>query len=429
MRIRGATKKIDLTYNAPDTLAAYLSNVFSSNAAIDSHVSRTTGGRSHALRVLADVQPRDYAQTRGHLDGAVTHLSAYIRHGVLTLAETRDDILKRFGPHAPAKLINELAWRDYFQRVYDVLGARVHTSLEPYATGLKDADYAPDMPPDILEARTGLACMDGFVSDLYATGYLHNHARMWTAAYLVHDRRVHWRAGAEWFRTHLLDGDEASNDLSWQWVTGTFSNKPYFFNRENLERLTAGKYCRNCSQFNHCPFSGSYEDRAQQLFPHTHPTGMDRPAHPERLRVISEPRKNESFAGRVTTAWVHIDDLNPHSPTLAHADRAVFVFDPEVIAKWSLKRIVFVYECLLEFPAIDVYVGDTNDVLNKIADAGIVTTRSVAPWWKRVAQDIPAMNVVDLPAFVAPEKPVDVTRFSRYWGKVERMANKPTPVF
>jgi deoxyribodipyrimidine photolyase len=38
--------------------------------------------------------------------------------------------------------------------------------------------------------------------------------------------------------THLLDGDPASNNLSWQWVASTFSGKPYLFNRENLERYT-----------------------------------------------------------------------------------------------------------------------------------------------------------------------------------------------
>ncbi|MDZ4878442.1 MAG: hypothetical protein CLLPBCKN_007877 [Chroococcidiopsis cubana SAG 39.79] len=45
---------------------------------------------------------------------------------------------------------------------------------------------------------------------------------------------------------HLLDGDPASNNMSWQWVASTFSHKPYFFNRENLERYTNGVYCREC---------------------------------------------------------------------------------------------------------------------------------------------------------------------------------------
>jgi deoxyribodipyrimidine photo-lyase len=78
--------------------------------------------------------------------------------------------------------------------------------------------------------------IDMAVRTLYATGYLHNHARMWLASYVVHLRKVHWRAGADWLVAHLLDGDLASNHLSWQWVAGTGSSKPYLFNADNVAR-------------------------------------------------------------------------------------------------------------------------------------------------------------------------------------------------
>jgi deoxyribodipyrimidine photo-lyase len=45
---------------------------------------------------------------------------------------------------------------------------------------------------------------------------------------------VHWRVAADWMYGYLLDGDLASNHLSWQWVAGTFSTKPYLFNAENV---------------------------------------------------------------------------------------------------------------------------------------------------------------------------------------------------
>jgi deoxyribodipyrimidine photo-lyase len=35
---------------------------------------------------------------------------------------------------------------------------------------------------------------------------------------------------------HLLDGDVASNHLSWQWVAGTGSSKPYLFNADNVAK-------------------------------------------------------------------------------------------------------------------------------------------------------------------------------------------------
>ena len=49
---------------------------------------------------------------------------------------------------------------------------------------------------------------------------MHNHARMWLASVACHLAGADWRAGAAWFQHHLLDGDLASNALSWQWVAG-----------------------------------------------------------------------------------------------------------------------------------------------------------------------------------------------------------------
>jgi deoxyribodipyrimidine photo-lyase len=94
----------------------------------------------------------------------------------------------------------------------------------------------PTRPADIREGRSGVPAIDQAVRALYTTGYVHNHARMWLASYIVHLRKVHWRAGADWLYAHLLDGDLASNHLSWQWVAGTGSHKPYLFNAENVQR-------------------------------------------------------------------------------------------------------------------------------------------------------------------------------------------------
>jgi len=106
-----------------------------------------------------------------------------------------------------------------------------------------------------------------FAAELTTTGWLHNHARMWLAAYVVHWRRVRWQAGARWFLQHLLDGDPASNNLSWQWVASSFSHKPYVFNRANLERFSSGRHCRDCRLAQRgCPFDASYEQLHERLF-------------------------------------------------------------------------------------------------------------------------------------------------------------------
>jgi deoxyribodipyrimidine photo-lyase len=204
----------------------------------------------------------------------VTKLGPFIRHGVLSLAEVRDVVLSKVDHRSEAsKLIDELGWREYWQRLYVRLGDGIWEDREPYKTGVDREDYADELPTDIPEARTGNVCMDEFSRELHQTGYLHNHARMWVASYVVHWRRTKWQAGAQWFLTHLLDGDPASNNLSWQWVASTSSHKPYFFNRSNLERFTGGRYCRKCPLVGRCDFEGEYEQLAERLFPNKDSSG------------------------------------------------------------------------------------------------------------------------------------------------------------
>ena len=248
-----------------DALTAELRRLFPEAAG---SLSPIHGGRRQAEQLLHRVQPARYGKGRNFLDGPVTRLSPYIRHGVLTLAEVRDAVVTQLRSRSDGeKLINELGWRDYWQRLWRQLGSDIWRDQEDLKTGHHPGAYSPALPADIAEGRTGLACMDGFIAELHSTGWLHNHARMWLAAYLVHWRRIRWQAGAQWFLRHLLDGDPASNNLSWQWVASSFSHKPYVFNRANLERYSTGTFCRACPLSTQgCPFDASYEQLEAELF-------------------------------------------------------------------------------------------------------------------------------------------------------------------
>ena len=189
-----------------------------------------------AHAALAAVRPADYARTRNALDGAVTRLSPYITHGLLTLPEVLAAVTAREPLDVQHMFVFELGWREYFQHVWWHRGDAIFESIHPGP--LPDAAYARELPADLLEARTGVPVIDQAVRTLYASGHLHNHARLWLASYVVHMRRLHWRSGAEWLCGHLLDGDLASNHLSWQWVAGTSSSsKPYLFNADNVARF------------------------------------------------------------------------------------------------------------------------------------------------------------------------------------------------
>ncbi len=251
--------------------------------------------------MLKRVDAKRYARSRNHLNGAVTGLSPYIRHGVFSLAEVRDAMFKRIRSREEGqKLINELGWRDFWQRMWQELGDRINEDREDFKTGHAANSYSKDLPDDVREGRTGLACMDSFRDDLVNRGWLHNHARMWMAAWLVHWRKVHWKAGADWFLEHLLDGDPASNQLSWQWVASTFSHKPYFFNRDNLERYSDGRYCKSCASANRCPFDASYDELEQKLFVVQAPIRAGAPQRRDGQTRSSRSSNNSSRNSRST---------------------------------------------------------------------------------------------------------------------------------
>ena len=426
------------TFNDRDEFIRFLRAEFPAPAALDANVSVTPGGRGAAIALIDSIDPRAYASTRNHTDGAVTRLSPYLRHGVIDLADLRDAILRRFGRDRAGRLLNELAWRDYFQRVYELIGDHVWNNLEPYKTGRLSGDYAAQLPADISLARTGLACIDAFVTDLKQNGYLHNHARLWFASYVVHFRQVDWRAGARFFLSHLLDGDPASNNLSWQWVASTFSNKPYFFNRENLERSTSGAYCATCPERGRCPMEGSYEELAERLFRPTResddtPRETDDRARESddaprvSLKVLNEsPSDAARTSPRPAVRWVHDDALHiePSQPDT----RAVYIFDDQRLHHlgWSLKRVAFVYECLLDLPDVDIVRGNTFDVLQTLgrSTGRVVTVRSPDPFIKAtisaLRQDGIDVTVTPPRPFANPRLPLDLGRFSRYWKRAEK---------
>ncbi len=217
------------------------------------------GGRGAALAALASVNFADYGKTRNHLNGDVSRLSPFFRHGVLTLTEVAAIAIERVGSKA-YKFIFELAWRDFWRRVWWQKGDAIRADIEPAKVGLGQRT----LPADIVAGATGLKCMDTFVQQLRDDGYVHNHARMWFAAYVVHWRKVRWQDAADWYYAELLDGDWASNHLSWQWIASTFSAKPYFFNKENLVKNSDGVLCMGCKA--QCPFDASYETLEQRLF-------------------------------------------------------------------------------------------------------------------------------------------------------------------
>lgn len=186
------------------------------------------------LERLDQIDPRHYAKTRNFLDGAVTGLGPYITHGAIGTCDVLEYLLEMYSFKEAEKLIFELAWRDFFQAVYRYHGQAIFSDLLQAQSPV----HSRHLPQVVLEAQTGIRVLDRAITKLYETAYVHNHERMWLASVICNLARVGWQEPARWLYYHLLDGDLASNTLSWQWVAGSFSSKKYYANQENLNRYS-----------------------------------------------------------------------------------------------------------------------------------------------------------------------------------------------
>ena len=173
-----------------------------------------------------------YVRSRNEVDGAVSRLSPYITHGFTSVPEVIADIRRRTELADTHKFVFELAWREYFHHLWGRCSTAIFEAFHPPP----GSGYQTRIPEDLLGACTGVKVIDETVKTLYAAGYIHNHARMWLASYMVHFRKVDWLSAADWMYGYLLDGDLPSNHLSWQWVAGTLTRRPYLFNAENVAR-------------------------------------------------------------------------------------------------------------------------------------------------------------------------------------------------
>lgn len=188
-----------------------------------------------------------YAAGRNYDDLTyVSVLSPYLRHRMVTETEVLTEVLRHHSPAAADKFIAEVCWRIYWK---GWLERRPELWLR-YKTDLISAHNAVQTQSGLRAGweaaclgQTGIDCFDHWAQELVSTGYLHNHARMWFASIWIHTLRLPWVLGADFFLRHLLDGDAASNTLSWRWVAGIQTmGKTYLARADNIAKYTDGRF-------------------------------------------------------------------------------------------------------------------------------------------------------------------------------------------
>jgi deoxyribodipyrimidine photo-lyase len=208
--------------------------------------------RAAALERLAVFLPeagRAYAARRNYdLPGHphVSRLSPWLRHRLITEAEVAEAVLARHSFAAAEKFLQELLWRSYWKGwlelrpgIWADYRRGLDAGLNRIATesGLRRAWEAA------CRGETGIDAFDHWARELAQTGYLHNHARMWFASIWIFTLRLPWELGADFFLRHLLDGDPASNTLSWRWVGGIQTpGKTYLARPANIAEYTGGRF-------------------------------------------------------------------------------------------------------------------------------------------------------------------------------------------
>ena len=222
----------------------------------------------------------------------ISRLSPWVQKRLLLEEEVVATACERWSFEAVEKFVQEVYWRTYWKgwleqrpeawsrwaeavpRLRDALRAEQRSTLEATLAG-----------------RTGIAGFDEWAQELVATGYLHNHARMWFASIWVFTLRLPWELGAAFFYEHLLDGDVASNTLSWRWVAGLQTpGKTYVARADNIAHYTDGRHVPQASQLASAAFA------------------ITEPALPKVAAWTEDPLWINAADGR-TGLWLHPEDL------------------------------------------------------------------------------------------------------------------------
>ena len=186
---------------------------------------------------MAYGEERNFVNVPGNRQ-SVSLLSPYIRTRLLTEREITTEVLKEHGLNSAAKFLQEIAWRTYWKGWLEMRPA----VWDHYRNGLRDLERSVEYH-DAITGATGIDCFDQWARELLEIGYLHNHVRMWFASIWIFTLKLPWQLGADFFLTHLLDADPASNTLSWRWVAGLHTpGKHYLARAANIEKFTRGQF-------------------------------------------------------------------------------------------------------------------------------------------------------------------------------------------
>ncbi len=354
------------------------------------------------LAKIQKINPINYGRTRNNLKGAVTQLSPYVSRGVISTKQIMEVVLsKGYKLSQCERLLQQLAWRDYFQRVGE-------TSPNLYEVDVKKPqEHALDdmIPQVVLDANTGISAVDDCINGLYQYGYMHNHVRMYVASIVCNVGRSAWKNPGKWMYYHLLDADFASNFLSWQWICGSFSTKLYFANQENINR-----YCETDDY-------GTFLDKEYREFNAlVVPDVLQEKTHIELKTTLPEsvaPKLDENLP----TVIYNYYNLDPIWRSTENVNR-VLLLEPSHFEKFPISEmnLNFCLDLAKNIENIQIYVGEFSDLEKLQPSANFISKKH--PLFSHYKGE------KDERDWMFPEVVTTQPSFFKYWEKIMK-----TPTF
>ena len=188
------------------------------------------GAGRKAAKAYLNAGLEDYGELRNDPVGGSSRLSPYIRWGCVSPLELEVKLGLRKGK-GPRVFRSELAWREFYAAVIENFPGVVREEFQERYRGTLDWQSDDELLEAWQQGRTGYPLVDAGMRELLADGWMHNRVRMVVASFLTKDLHIDWREGERWFMERLIDGDMASNNGGWQWVTSVGTDPAPYFQR------------------------------------------------------------------------------------------------------------------------------------------------------------------------------------------------------
>ena len=171
-----------------------------------------------------------YGELRNNPSGGSSRLSPYIRWGCVSPLELEVKLGLQPGK-GPRVFRSELAWREFYAAVIENFPDVVVEEFQERYRGTLDWQADARLLEAWQQGMTGYPLVDAGMRELLSDGWMHNRLRMVVASFLTKDLHIDWREGEKWFMERLIDGDMASNNGGWQWVTSVGTDPAPYFQR------------------------------------------------------------------------------------------------------------------------------------------------------------------------------------------------------